>query len=134
MHDFDIAIVGAGIAGASLGWHLAARRRVLLLEREAQPGQHATGRSRSMSQHTGTDLAAWCRRREAHRDRVAGQSLSVRSSVAAAGLLVALLSITEHTEMKCEGHRGIRLKFHSILCGPRCCPLCFSVIESSFSR
>lgn len=46
--DFDIAIVGAGIAGASLGWRLAARTKVLLLERESQAGYHSTGRSAAM--------------------------------------------------------------------------------------
>jgi D-arginine dehydrogenase len=45
---FDVAIVGAGIAGASLAWTLAPRARVLLLEREAQPGMHSTGRSAAM--------------------------------------------------------------------------------------
>ena len=45
---FDIAIVGAGIAGASLAWRLAPQRRVLLLEAEAQPGFHSTGRSAAM--------------------------------------------------------------------------------------
>jgi D-arginine dehydrogenase len=48
MREFDVAIVGAGIAGASLGWQLAGRRSVLLLERESQPGYHATGRSSAM--------------------------------------------------------------------------------------
>ena len=43
--QYDVIVVGAGIAGASAAWHLAASRRVLLLEREAQPGYHATGRS-----------------------------------------------------------------------------------------
>jgi D-arginine dehydrogenase len=44
----DVLIVGAGIAGASLGFELAARRDVVLLEREAQPGYHSTGRSAAM--------------------------------------------------------------------------------------
>src|SRR5258706_1335100 len=48
MREFDIAIVGAGIAGASLAYFLAGRRSVLLLEREAQPGYHSTGRSAAM--------------------------------------------------------------------------------------
>ena len=48
MTEFDIAIVGAGIAGASLAWRLAGHRSVLLLEREPQPGYHSTGRSAAM--------------------------------------------------------------------------------------
>ncbi len=48
MERFDVAIVGAGIAGASLAYRLAGRRRVLLLERESQPGLHSTGRSAAM--------------------------------------------------------------------------------------
>jgi len=46
--EFDVVIAGAGIAGASLGWQLARDVRVLLLEREAQPGYHSTGRSAAM--------------------------------------------------------------------------------------
>lgn len=42
---YDIAIVGAGIAGASLAAALGDRARVLLLEAEDMPGRHATGRS-----------------------------------------------------------------------------------------
>ena len=46
---YDIAIVGAGMAGASLAAALGARTegraRVLLLEAEDRPGYHATGRS-----------------------------------------------------------------------------------------
>jgi len=43
--QFDIAIVGAGMAGASLAAALGGRARVLLVEAEGQPGYHATGRS-----------------------------------------------------------------------------------------
>lgn len=44
---FDIAVVGAGIAGASLSAELAAHGagRVVLLEAEDRPGYHTTGRS-----------------------------------------------------------------------------------------
>ena len=42
---FDIAIVGGGMAGASLAAALAPHSSVLLLEAEAQHGYHATGRS-----------------------------------------------------------------------------------------
>lgn len=49
MTDCDVLIIGAGIAGVSLAWRLArAGRRVLLLERESQPGFHSTGRSAAM--------------------------------------------------------------------------------------
>jgi len=48
MREFDVAIVGAGIAGASLGFRLAGQRSLVLLEAEAQPGYHATGRSAAM--------------------------------------------------------------------------------------
>ena len=49
----DTVILGAGIAGASLAWQLAQRPpsqrpRLLLAEREAQPGLHATGRSAAL--------------------------------------------------------------------------------------
>ena len=48
MTIIDFAIVGAGIAGASLGWELAAHGSVLLLEREGLPGYHTTGRSAAL--------------------------------------------------------------------------------------
>lgn len=43
--SYDIAIVGAGIAGASLAAEVAPHARVVLLEAEDQAGYHATGRS-----------------------------------------------------------------------------------------
>lgn len=45
---FDFAVVGAGIAGTSVAARLAASSSVVLLERESQPGYHATGRSAAM--------------------------------------------------------------------------------------
>ena len=45
MERFDIAIVGAGMAGASLGAELAPHASVVVLEAEDRPGYHATGRS-----------------------------------------------------------------------------------------
>jgi len=49
MQDADVLIIGAGMAGASLAWRLArGGQRVRLLEREAQPGMHSTGRSAAM--------------------------------------------------------------------------------------
>jgi len=48
MTQFDIAIIGAGIGGASLAYTLASRApalKLLVLEAEEQPGYHTTGRS-----------------------------------------------------------------------------------------
>lgn len=42
---YDIAIIGGGIAGASLAHFLGASRSVLVLEREAFHGYHSSGRS-----------------------------------------------------------------------------------------
>jgi D-arginine dehydrogenase len=48
-----VAIVGGGIAGASLAFRLAeAGRSVVVLEREDWPGYHATGRSAAMYEPT----------------------------------------------------------------------------------
>ncbi|MDB5686577.1 MAG: dependent oxidoreductase [Rhizorhabdus sp.] len=41
----DIAIIGAGIAGASLAAEIGTGAKVLLIEGESQPGYHSTGRS-----------------------------------------------------------------------------------------
>src|SRR4051795_2009403 len=45
MSQFDIVIVGGGIAGASLGTEVAAKRRTLIIEAEEHCAMHATGRS-----------------------------------------------------------------------------------------
>ena len=42
---YDIAVIGAGIAGASIAAELAPHARVLLAEAEDTPGYHTTGRS-----------------------------------------------------------------------------------------
>ena len=48
----DAIVIGAGIAGASMAAALAASCRVLLLERETQPGYHTTGRSAALFTET----------------------------------------------------------------------------------
>jgi len=45
MNTCDFLVIGAGIAGASVAYELAAHGRVILLERESVPGYHSTGRS-----------------------------------------------------------------------------------------
>lgn len=44
----DVIVIGAGIAGAGVAAHLAEHARVILLERESQPGYHSTGRSAAL--------------------------------------------------------------------------------------
>jgi D-arginine dehydrogenase len=46
--ETDFIIVGAGIAGASIAHWLAPYARVIILERENQPGYHSTGRSAAL--------------------------------------------------------------------------------------
>jgi len=52
VEQFDVIIVGAGIAGASAGFFLSGSHRVVLLEREDQPGYHSTGRSAALFTET----------------------------------------------------------------------------------
>ncbi len=52
MQKTDVLIIGAGMAGASMAYFLAPQRRVIVLEREAQPGYHATGRSAALYSET----------------------------------------------------------------------------------
>ena len=48
----DIAVIGAGMAGASVAAHLAEFAKVSLLEMEGQPGYHSTGRSAAVFSET----------------------------------------------------------------------------------
>ena len=44
----DFIVIGAGIGGASVAYWLSRQARVIVLEREAQPGYHSTGRSAAL--------------------------------------------------------------------------------------
>ena len=59
MSLFDIIIIGGGVAGLSAGYALSLQqKRVLVLERECQPGMHASGRAVSVyAQSNGYDNA-----------------------------------------------------------------------------
>ena len=48
LQEADFLIIGAGIAGASVGYWLSPHGRVIVLERESQPGYHSTGRSAAL--------------------------------------------------------------------------------------
>lgn len=43
--DYDVVVIGAGMAGASIAAHLAQTAKVCVVEMEDQPGFHSTGRS-----------------------------------------------------------------------------------------
>jgi D-arginine dehydrogenase len=59
MSEFDIVIIGGGIAGASLGAEVAGKKRTLIIEAEQQCGYHSTGRSAAfwLESYGGPDVA-----------------------------------------------------------------------------
>ena len=48
MESVDVCIIGGGIAGASIAYHLSPHVGVALLEREPHAGYHSTGRSAAL--------------------------------------------------------------------------------------
>ncbi len=52
MQDFDFAVIGAGIAGVSVAYHLAPHASVVVLEGEHVPAYHTTGRSAALHSET----------------------------------------------------------------------------------
>lgn len=52
MQDFDFAIIGAGIAGVSVAYHLAPKAKIIILEREHVAAYHTTGRSAALHSET----------------------------------------------------------------------------------
>ena len=52
MQQFDVAVIGAGIAGVSCAYWLAREARVIILEREHVPAYHTTGRSAALYTET----------------------------------------------------------------------------------
>lgn len=49
---YDVAIIGAGMAGASLAYFLSPGTRAVLIEMEGAPGYHTTGRSAAFYSET----------------------------------------------------------------------------------
>ena len=59
MSEFDVIIVGGGIAGASIGAEISERCRTLIIEAEDHCGYHSTGRSAAfyLESYGGPDVA-----------------------------------------------------------------------------
>src|SRR5438270_3573607 len=59
MAEFEILIMGGGIAGASLGAQVAGKRSTLIVEAEQQCGYHSTGRSAAfwLESYGGSEVA-----------------------------------------------------------------------------
>lgn len=59
MEKYEIAIIGAGFAGASTAWHLADKgiTDVVILEREDVPGQHASSQNAGIMRQFSIDSA-----------------------------------------------------------------------------
>ncbi|WP_083900928.1 FAD-binding oxidoreductase [Azospirillum sp. B4] len=63
MDRYDVIVIGAGMAGAAIAAELAPHARVLVLEGEARPGMHSTGRSAALyaAAYGGPDVRALTR-------------------------------------------------------------------------
>ena len=61
--EFEVVVIGAGIAGATAAAHLSRHRRVALIEAEDTPGYHSTGRSAALwlQNYGPTDVRAFSR-------------------------------------------------------------------------
>jgi D-arginine dehydrogenase len=108
--DFDVIVIGAGIAGASVACFLAPHARVALIEREAQPGYHSTGRSAAYfsPSYGPPQVRALTRASRAFLQAVPGV-LAPRASLfpARASQLDSLHSLRE--QLATEGARGVTL-------------------------
>jgi D-arginine dehydrogenase len=108
--DFDVIVIGAGIAGASLACFLAPHARVALIEREAQPGYHSTGRSAAYfsPSYGPPQVRALTRTSRGFLQGVPGV-LSPRASLfpARASQLDSLHRL--HERLAAEGARGVKL-------------------------
>ena len=79
--EFDIIVIGAGIAGASVAAHLAETHRVAILEMEERPGYHTTGRSAAAYEPNYGPASIRALTRAARRHFEAGGYLTPRETV-----------------------------------------------------
>ena len=79
--DFDVIVIGAGIAGASAAAHLAKTHRVAIFEMEERPGYHTTGRSAAAYEPNYGPLPILALTRAARAHFYAGGFLTPRETV-----------------------------------------------------
>jgi D-arginine dehydrogenase len=108
--DFDVIVIGAGMAGASIACCLAPHARVAIVEREAQPGYHSTGRSAAVfaPSYGPPQVRALTRASRGHLLALPGV-LTLRGSLfpARASQQEALHQL--HERLRAEGGRGVTL-------------------------
>jgi D-arginine dehydrogenase len=90
MTSCDFLIIGGGIAGASAAYELAAHGRVVLVERESQPGYHSTGRSAALYTETygNSTIRALTVGSRAFYDAVAASGFSEHPALTPRGVLL----------------------------------------------
>ena len=81
MKEFDIVVIGAGIAGASVAAHLAETHKVLIAEMEDRPGYHTTGRSAATYEPNYGPPSICALTRASRREYDAGEYLTPRDSL-----------------------------------------------------
>lgn len=103
----DVAVIGAGIAGAGLAAELASHCSVALVEAEATPGYHSTGRSAAFWHETlgGPKVATLTR--ASHAALAGGGFLKPRVSIEVAE--PATLPLLDKLEAEFDGS-GVRLR------------------------
>lgn len=139
MREFDIIVVGGGIAGASLGSEIAGRRRTLIIEAESQCGYHATGRSAAfyLESYGGPDVAKLTL---ASHDFLADQGfLRVRGDLHLTRDELPELppSVESRLVERSELERllpGIRPQWHRALLEPTCADIDVAALHAAYLR
>lgn len=146
MSEFEVIIVGGGIAGASLGAQIAGSRRTLIIEAEEQCGYHSTGRSAAffLESYGGPDVAKLSLASRSFldappKDFSARGFLRTRGDLhLARGDLPELPSgvetrVVERAELE-ELVPGIRPEWHRALFEPGCADIDVAALHGAFLR
>jgi D-arginine dehydrogenase len=107
--DFDVIVIGAGIAGASVAHFLAPHARLAIVERESQPGYHSTGRSAAVfaPSYGPPQVRALTRASRTFLDALPGV-LSLRGTLFAARIEQVDALDALHEGLLAEGAHGVR--------------------------